>query len=264
MIANTILLLRNRRDCPDRNVYPNYIHGWVYNEIRNTPVGRYYHEAQTAPFAIKEIQKDRDGTLTLHFIFFDVKVMLIFFRQVEKGKEVRLGQDYYLVEDIFLHHDDHPKAGIVSYDLFYSLPIAESIELNFQYTAFNSGRTTVTLPFPDKIVNSLLSKWNEAAPEAIESTTEYRKRLESGLHITSHHIHSVTYPIRKDVSLNAFSGKVVFRNAHGVGSLRGVLNRLLHFSHYSGVGWKCSFGMGRVNLNSHSLKLTFGERSLLP
>ncbi|SEN05020.1 CRISPR system precrRNA processing endoribonuclease RAMP protein Cas6 [Paenibacillus sp. OV219] len=246
----------------DRNVYPNYIHGWVYNEISHTPVGRYYHEAQKSPFAIKEIQMNRNGSLMIHFVFFDIKVMLIFFRHVEKGKEVRLGQDYYMVDDVVLHHDDHPKAGVVSYDIFYSLPIAESIEINFQYTAFNSGRQTVTLPFPDKIVNSLLSKWNEAAPESIESTMEYRKRLASGLLITSHHIHSVSYPIRKEVSLNTFSGKAVFRNVHQVGDLRGVLNQLLLFSHYSGVGWKCSFGMGRVNLAPHSLKQAFGGRRL--
>ncbi|WP_308633946.1 CRISPR system precrRNA processing endoribonuclease RAMP protein Cas6 [Paenibacillus silvisoli] len=262
MIANTVLLLRNRRGYLFRRVYPNYIHGWVYNEIRDTPIGRYYHEAQKSPFSIKEIQQDREGLLLLQIIFFDEKVMLAFLRQVEKGKEVRLGQHYYSVEETVMHHDDHPNAGIVSYDVFYSLPVAESIEMHFQYTAFNSGRNTVTLPFPDKIVNSLLSKWNEAAPEAIESTAEYRKRLAAGLLISSHHIHSESYPIRKEVTVNTFSGRAVMNNVHEIGSLRRVLNRLLYFSHYSGVGWKCSFGMGRVNLNPapNSLQPRSGER----
>ncbi|AZN40346.1 CRISPR system precrRNA processing endoribonuclease RAMP protein Cas6 [Paenibacillus albus] len=263
MIANTVLLLRNRLGCHVRYIYPNYIHGWVYNGIRDTPIGHYYHEAQKSPFSIKEIDQDRNGLLMLHLVFFDERVMLAFLRHVEKGKELRLGQHYYLVEETVMHHEDHPKAGIVSYDTFYSLPIAESIEMHFQYTAFNSGRRTVTLPFPDKIVNSLLSKWNEVAPDSIESTAEYRRRLASGLLITSHHIHSEFYPIRKEVSLNTFSGRAVFHNVHEFGDLRGILNRLLYFAHYSGVGWKCSFGMGRVNLNPNSLLQASGGRGQL-
>lgn len=258
MIANTVLLLRSRRGCQVRRVYPNYIHGWVYNGIRDTPIGQYYHDARKSPFSIKKMDQDGNGLLMLHLVFFDERVMLAFLRNVEKGREVRLGHHYYLVEDAVLHHDDHPKAGIVSYDSFYRLPIVECIEMNFQFTAFNSGRRTVTVPFPNMIVNSLLSKWNEAAPEAIESTAGYRRRLASGLLIVSHHIHSVLYPLRKEVTLNTFSGRAVIHNVHKRSDLRGVLNRLLFFAHYSGVGWKCAYGMGRVNLNP-SLLQAIGE-----
>jgi CRISPR/Cas system endoribonuclease Cas6 (RAMP superfamily) len=233
-----------------RRIYPYQLLGWVYQEIQDTAIGRHYHKARSSAFTIKEIHPEQDGSLVVRLVFLDDRVMHAFFRRVHRGREVRLGQDFYCVAETALHHEDHPKAEVVSYDSLISYPVKDHLEVNFQNTAFHNGRNIVTLPDPGKVVNSLLSKWNEVSPYDFSLQADFRRQLASGLRIISHDIHSVVYSIRRDIKLPAFSGRVVYRNVHDDPRLQNILNILLHYAPYSGVGWKCSYGMGSVSLHA--------------
>lgn len=249
MISSTILMLKKVTASSPNRVYPYYVHGWIYTSLRLTSFGQYYHEAQITPFAIKEIELNQEGIVYIHFIFLDYRVMIEFLRELYPTKKVRLGNDYYIVVDTAIHQEDHPKAGMVSYDSFYRLPIVNRLTMDFKYSAFSNDNKTDVLPVPDKVVRSLLNKWNATSPDSIVMDEGFIKQLASGMLITSHSIHTTLYQIRNDITLTTFSGKVVCENIHEDKDSKQLLNRLLHFSHYSGVGWKCSYGMGRVDVS---------------
>jgi CRISPR-associated endoribonuclease Cas6 len=213
-------------------------------------MGSYYHKAQISPFAIKEIVSNPDGTVHIHFVFLDYRVMLEFMRETYAAKKIRLGTVHYTVVKTAVHPDNHPNAGMISYDSFDQLPLADRFIMNFKYTAFSSDHKTDVLPSPDKVVRSLLNKWNASSSDAIDHDEEYIKKLASGMLITSHNIYTSLYQIRNDISLTTFSGKVGYEISHNDHHCKKLLNKLLHFSQYSGVGWKCSYGMGRVEIKT--------------
>lgn len=248
MVANTILLLKRIRRTSASGVYPYYLHGWIYHTLRDTKIGQYYHDTQNTPFAIKEIQLDGE-VLSIQLIFLDYRIMVPFISSLYRGMRVRLGCDDYALEQAAVHHEDHPEAGIVSYESFYLLPVAERISMNFRFAAFSSQQKTSVLPVPKKLVRSLLFKWNETSPYKIEVGEGFVNSLASGMLITSHNIHTTLYHIRDDITLTTFSGRVVYQNLHKEQRMRQLLNLLIHFSHYSGVGWKCAYGMGRVDVS---------------
>jgi CRISPR-associated endoribonuclease Cas6 len=249
MIANTILLLKQVRGSPPDRVYPYYLHGWIYNTLRDTEIGRYYHDAKKTPFTMKDISLDEDGNLSLHIIFLDYRLMIQFFRKIYKGLQVRLGSDYFTLIETAVHPEEHPKAGMIAHESIYRLPIADRVSMNFKHTAFSSDHKTNVLPSPEMMIRSLLYKWNETSPDMIETEEEHIRQLASGMLITSHSIHTSLYHIRSDITLTTFSGRVVYKNIHKDQEMRQLLNTLMHFCHYSGVGWKCAYGMGRVDVS---------------
>lgn len=248
MITNTILLLKKLTVTSSSQIYPYYIHGWVYYTIRQTIIGQHYHQAQVAPFTLKDFNLDEEGNLFIYLIFLDYQIMLQFIRNLHNGMEIRLGNDFYTLMKTAIHPNQHQHAGMVRYESFYRLPIANRVRMDFKHTAFSSQHKTDVLPSPQKVVRSLLFKWNETSPYAIDVTENHFQQLASGMLITSHSIQTSQYHIRSDLTLTTFSGRVVYANMHQDEKWKQLLNTLMHFAQYSGVGWKCSYGMGRVDV----------------
>lgn len=251
MIVSIVIVLKKMdADVIFHKIYPAFIHGWIYSKIRQTEVGQYYHETNKAPFALKNALPDKQGGLALHLVFFDYRVILEFYRSIIGGEQIRLGSHFYLLEHCAIHPEEHPNAGMISYDSFHQLPILEKMMMIFKHTAFNHDHKTVVLPIPENIVGSILRKWNltSGQPVASENETEWVHKLAAGLLITSHNIGTTLYYIRSNIKLTTFSGRVVIENSHHDPALKRLLNTLLHFSHYSGIGWKCSYGMGSVEI----------------
>jgi CRISPR-associated endoribonuclease Cas6 len=250
MIASIVLVLNKLADTVHNTIYPYFIHGWIYSKMRQTKVGQYYHEAQKSPFAMKHIFLDKRGKLSIQLIFFDYRVLLEFYRGLSGGGEIRLGSNFYIVDQCAIHPEEHPNARMVNYDYFRQLPISSKIMMKFKHTAFNHHHKTIVLPIPENIVGSILRKWNNHSrqPLTTDNDVEFVHKLASGMLITSHNIDTQLYFIRSDIRLTTFSGKVVIENIHHDPDLKQLLNLLLHFSNYSGIGWKCSYGMGSIEV----------------
>lgn len=252
MIASMVLYLKKTDDMEPGMIYPYFIHGWIYSKIRQIEVGQYYHEAEKSPFAMKSIVKGKQEELFLQLIFFDYRVLLEFYRGLIRGGKIRLGSHFYIIERFAIHPEEHPKARMVSYESFAQLPVSSKVIMKFKHTAFKHDNKTIVLPIPENIVGSILRKWNDASGQPLTTNpdAELIRSLASGMLIHSHNIDTQLYFIRPDIRLTTFSGKVVIENIHRDSAMKHLLNLLLHFSNYSGIGWKCSYGMGCVDVVS--------------
>ncbi|MDF2644380.1 MAG: CRISPR-associated protein Cas6 [Paenibacillus sp.] len=250
MIASMVLILQKLDDIDYCKIYPYFIHGWIYSKIRRTEVGQYYHESEKSPFAIKHIGQDKRDALSIQVIFFDYRILLEFYRSLIVGEKMRLGDRYYLIEHCAIHPEKHPDAQMMSYDSFLQLPISSKILMKFKQTAFNHDHKTIVLPIPENIVGSIFRKWNDFSgnPLTTDHHAEMVRKLASGMLITSHNIGTELYYIRSDIKLTTFSGRVVIENIHHDPHLKQNLNTLLYFSKYSGIGWKCAYGMGSIEV----------------
>jgi CRISPR/Cas system endoribonuclease Cas6 (RAMP superfamily) len=250
MLASMVLILKKLDDIDYCTIYPYFVHGWIYSKIRQTEVGQYYHEAEKSPFAIKRIVQDKRDELSIQVIIFDYRILLEFYRSLIVGEKIRLGGRFYLIEYCAIHPEKHPNARMMSYDSFIQYPISSKFLMKFKQTAFNHDHKTIVLPIPENIVGSIFRKWNahSGLPLTKDHDAEMVRKLASGMLITSHNIGTELYYIRSDIRLTTFSGRVVIENILHDPDLRQHLNTLLYFSNYSGIGWKCAYGMGNIKV----------------
>ena len=250
MIACVVLMLARRDPSSANRVYPNYIHAMIYESFRDTPDGARYHSSGTAPFAIREIEPLAGGRLYVRIVFLDIRLLMPFYSRLRREKHIRLGAFHYRVEKICMHPEDHPEAGIVGFHDLHRSGGAKKWRLTFAFTAFKHNDMSILFPLPYHLVRSLHAKWAafirppaEPPPGMKECVTA----LASGLIVSSHRIGTSIYKVRPDLDLTTFSGRVTVENNHADPSSRELLNALLSLSPYAGTGWKCAYGMGRVN-----------------
>lgn len=127
--------------------------------------------------------------------------------------------------------------------------LPERFALNFVTpTAFKCRGNYQLLPTPRLILQSLLRRWNDCFSEEayIENADEGLAVLEEGFCCHRIRLDTRTYSF-KNQELPGFVGSLVVSNClHG--QAQQILNAMLQFSTFAGVGIKTGLGMGGVQI----------------
>ena len=121
------------------------------------------------------------------------------------------------------------------------------ISLNF-YTPTTFKRQGQFVLFPDTrlIFQSLMQKYSRLVEGKAEIEEETLEFLAEHSQITSYRLKSHYFPIHGR-KYPAFEGRVTIR-VQGASTLKAYAQMLLRFGEYSGVGAKCSLGMGGLRI----------------
>ena len=109
-------------------------------------------------------------------------------------------------------------------------------------TAFKSNGVYVNIPSVRLVIQSLMLKWQEFADEYSLTDPEVLEHLTSHTAIKRYSLSSASYQL-KGVRIPAFTGSMTF-SVKGPEQLARLMNLLMSFGGYSGVGIKTALGMG--------------------
>jgi len=113
-------------------------------------------------------------------------------------------------------------------------------------TAFKSGGEYIFHPNLRLLFGSLMRKHSAICENITDEDTETLDCISENAKIISYNIRSV-YSEIGHARLPAFCGTITIK-ATGASSLVNYMNFLLRFGEYSGVGIKCSMGMGAIKV----------------
>ncbi len=133
----------------------------------------------------------------------------------------------------------------ISYEELLNLEPKESYSVDFiKPTVFRKGRWDYPLPDPQTIFRSLYRKWVSFHPFPIKEE-DLLYGVYSNAYILAHKIRVETVELSFG-KLRGFVGNVIF----GVEDreLSKLVHALLKFGEFSGVGKKCTMGMGVIKL----------------
>ena len=121
-------------------------------------------------------------------------------------------------------------------------------------TAFKSKGGYVNLPTPRFIVQSLMKKWNGCVTECPieDEDNKGMEAMASGLRCQNFRIHDKIFHLKGN-SIPGFTGELTLDNQLS-GFQWQLLNAMLLFADYSGIGIKTTLGMGgveHVRMNTH-------------
>jgi CRISPR-associated endoribonuclease Cas6 len=125
--------------------------------------------------------------------------------------------------------------------------VKHAVIIKFQTpTAFKVSGEYVNFPTPHLVMQSLLNKWNKAMPQSSLEEAEVLQELEKNVRIAKYELKSTMFAM-KMVQLPAFVGVATLKLSGSEPFVR-ILNMLLAFGEFSGVGIKTSLGMGGVEI----------------
>lgn len=113
-------------------------------------------------------------------------------------------------------------------------------------SSFKVDGSYAIFPSPEHIIYSLINRWNSFS-ETIEIKDEYAlKEIIGKTKIISYKLKTATYSMKQQ-KIQGFIGEVVLQGRLPVPLLE-ILNLLIEFSTYSGIGIKTALGMGAIEI----------------
>ncbi|WP_128837394.1 CRISPR-associated endoribonuclease Cas6 [Streptococcus sp. DD11] len=132
-------------------------------------------------------------------------------------------------------------------ELFQGEEASHLVSLNFYTpTTFKSQGQFVLFPDTRLIFQSLMQKYSRLVEGKAEIEEETLQFLAEHSQISSYRLKSHYFPIHGR-KYPAFEGRVTIR-IQGASTLKAYAQMLLRFGEYSGVGTKCSLGMGGMKI----------------
>jgi len=132
---------------------------------------------------------------------------------------------------------------------FYSSDFKENDRVSIKFLTPTSIKTDgryLHYPREDLILFSLLKKWDNFSDEIKLFDMDLYQTISNSLHISSiNHLKSQFMNIDKG-KVSGFIGHVNFKIKAQTRQINQLINLLLEFANYSGIGIKTAIGMGRV------------------
>lgn len=125
--------------------------------------------------------------------------------------------------------------GWVKYELSFFTP-----------TAFKRNGIYVFYPDIRLIFQSLMNKFNVSVNEELVYDSELLDWIEQEIELVNYSLSSTRFPLEK-VKIPSFMGNLTIRLKKN-NNVRKLIGILLAFGEYSGVGIKCSVGMGKIKV----------------
>ena len=123
-------------------------------------------------------------------------------------------------------------------------------------TAFKVNGRYQFYPTVYHIFNSLIGKYDAVSKDNTIYSDEIMEQIEKNIEITDYRLMS-TYFHLEGVKIKAFKGRITLK-IHGPGQFVNLINMLLMFGEYSGVGIKASIGMGAINIDRQERRNKLG------
>lgn len=114
-------------------------------------------------------------------------------------------------------------------------------------TAFKSDGEYICMPELRLVYQSLINKYNAVCGVKDTDASSLIDGLVNATHISKYDIHSEKFPLEKNRIAGCVGDIVVSIRADE--ELTGLAKYLLSFGEFSGIGIKCSIGMGAIRIN---------------
>lgn len=131
---------------------------------------------------------------------------------------------------------------------FYFKEGQRYVTLQFQTaTSFKSNGTYIFYPSVKHIFQSVINKHNEFNKETEISGENLLEELEQHIQIIQYHLRSTFFYV-ESVKIPAFIGWIKIK-INGPQAMVNLVNFLLAYSEFSGIGVKCGMGMGACKID---------------
>ena len=147
------------------------------------------------------------------------------------------------VENAVVTHQTDETALMLRH--FTNLPPPKSITLQaLSPCAFKSGERYINIPTPELILKSAFQKYNAFATDTVLDDPAALQHLIDHVSIVRYRLQSYGYSV-KGITIPSFTGSVTL-SACGPEQLRRLFTLLMHTLPFTGLGIKCTLGMGAI------------------
>lgn len=208
----------------------------------------------------QESAAERDAELHLRVTLLGDELVGPFLEPVlrQLGYEVdlgawRLGDLSVSIKGVIGRRDEYPVTGRTDFGtLLKEASTDRQVELSFvSPTAFSLGRGSEgrrrmeLMPLPGLVFGSLLSKWNEFAPDGLYLDPEWRSVVEDACVAAEFSLRTERFRFPRHVQAGCVGSCRYEVMSDDRDTLR-LVNTLADFAFYAGVGYKTTMGMGQA------------------
>lgn len=119
-------------------------------------------------------------------------------------------------------------------------------------TAFKSNNEYIIFPTAKHIFQSLMLKFDAHSSDSEIFSMELLEDIEKYVKIIGYQLHTTKFHL-EGISIPAFQGKITLKIT-GPQQLVNMVQMLLQYGEYSGVGIKCAIGMGGIQIKERGRK----------
>lgn len=206
-------------------------------------LARFVHDmAEPKPFTVSPLWKNEDGTYRFCMTLLEDQYAPYVSRGMEKEKTVRVGNEILEIGDLRLEHCAYA-------ELAERAKTQTDVTLEFvSPTSFRVNDLDDPLPFPRRVWQSYLTKWNAFSGMAIEPFGAFLEWVELNVAVARMDLKTETLRFERHVQIGSV-GRVQFRvakRAPGDEQLIRWLNCLASYGEFCGTGRKTTQGMGQT------------------
>jgi CRISPR-associated endoribonuclease Cas6 len=230
------------------------LHGWlfhIWSEV-NSEFATWLHDQESKPFALRGLRgklafRDGWGYLTEGEIYREQMVRLVdLFRQGSE-RSIRIGQipmkwlGVQALHTPISYHEllerSFERDGISRLQVRFETP-----------TSFRRQGVQLLFPEPQLMIESLMRRWEQYSPVPIPK--EETAGISECMRVSQYDLSTSAISFDRYVIMG-FRGEVHITVAKGVEPfVQGVVQALLSFAEYAGIGYKTTMGMGQVRVQT--------------
>ena len=226
---------------------PKVIHG-IFFSLFSKEVGEYFHSPIVKPFSLFcplcfKSSKEEIKSFTLEINLLDFSL----FPYLSREFLIRSEDKEFSVEGV--------RVKLQSIRAIKSATYEEILENGFQTkdliidfltpTTFKKGKYDFILPEPYLIFKNLIKRWNTFSPKKLDY--QLLQYVKENIIVAGCWIKSQKTEISPKAKITGFSGRV-FLYATKEAEENRLLNALLQFAEFAGIGRKTTMGFGKVKL----------------
>ena len=245
MPLKVLLVFRSKFPIKISQLRPKTVHGLFFG-LLGKETGELFHSGRIKPFSLfftpyfrfpeREISK-----FTVELNLLDISLFRHFSNSVlieERKKELN-------VDGIPVSLVTVKPLSVVTYNslLEKSIPSQDFVVDFLTPTSFKRGKFDYILPEPELLFKSLLRKWNAFSPEKMG--WELLDFVKKHVFVSGLWVNSVKTEISEKAKILGFRGRVYLYSEKLSEETR-LLNALLQFAEFSGIGRKTTMGFGKV------------------
>ena len=209
---------------------------WLHDESNHRPFSQcvYYNKELGAPvWRICTLSEDAHKSIMLPLL--DLMGETLFLEQknwdIALDGIIRYAEAGYqeLADEVFLA-EELPGGGVIN----LLTPVS-----------FKRDGYYVLLPELYLVFQNLISRWNNLFPENIINAQGLEHELASCCHITKYSLHTQTFSVSNG-NVYGFCGNIKVKFS-GNDMTRRLMNLILMYANFAGIGIKTALGMGAVN-----------------
>lgn len=165
--------------------------------------------------------------------------------------KVDLDGHIFRVEQATLDPEVHPWAGQTTYESLAAPYLLADHQPDYRPklhfaspTTFRSQGKSQPIPLPDWVFGSLVDRWNAFSP--VQVSTDLRRFADECVVLSHYRLHTRAVPFKENVIQMGCVGRANYAVVNRDRYWASLLNLLVNYSFYSGVGYQTTVGMGQA------------------